>query len=1059
MATMSKRIPATFLAALVTLTLTALPARAETPLHRPVEVNFDGISIERALATLGERVGVQFEYDADLMKGQYSVTYQTENQEAGRVAMQILYPRGLELGEMRGDRVRIVKRDTYDEFKPNREEVYEFVRKPALTREGDDVTITFETAGWCDVTVAIEDDRGTIIRHLACGVLGPNAPEPFVWNSKAQTIIWDGKNDQGEYVDDKDAVTVRVSLGLKPRFERTHYWHPGKPSSQSPPRPHSGQRLLAAPAPEGVYVYSSGQGSDHVRLFDRDGDFVRTVYPFPADKIEEIPDMIMHRMPDGPEVPIKPNWFQSTLLKSGSSCETPYYRDGQYRGGPNRTEMHGNAGNAFTVSDGRIALVGHRLSRMATDGGTGGLSLHGPETIVRPDDPLWTPPRRHRPDQPAEYYLPPRRAALSPDGKWLYLARHNVTHAGHHGRVLWHHMVRRMPYKEDGPLENFAGGVDEGEESGQFNMPADVACDAQGRVYVADHLNDRIQIFDDDGDHLQNVAVKRPALIDVHPETGEFYVFSWALPLAGRTTMRASRPSIPRDDGGREFFRLTKFSPVEEARELESWDLREAAGLNLTRSSNVEIEPAIDHWADPPRMWIAASAPVGARRSHGRGMLVFTLEDGEWTVTRDLLDEAVRSVVRVKTPTWNRQRLYVNPRDGMLYMGYAKVIRNAIRIDPNTGRIREVQLPISTEDMAFDLEGHAYLRTRDQIVRYDPTSWREVPFDYGEERDRTGYGSGSGTRTGRVISGAIFPGNKGWHHGGIHVNAKGDIVVSALYSVGLDSRRDEAHVHEGEPYRPQMYPGRRYDPGGRFGGMLVHVIDRHGRMIRDDVLPGMTATVNGTAIDIHGNVYLLYASARVLDGNIHFNEMTGTVMKFASGQRGQARLISPGGAPVSLEQRPDRPYDLSRPSAWVENADWIYGGVGWGGYNSPVAGGCACPNARFVLDYFARSFTPEHDRYNIGVLDSSGNLILRVGQYGNVDDGLPLVKEGGPPNPRSIGGDEMALFDARYVATHTDHRLFIADIGNARVVSVKLGYHTDELVPLKDIPDTGGPAN
>ncbi len=31
----------------------------------------------------------------------------------------------------------------------------------------------------------------------------------------------------------KDAVRVRVSLGLKPQFERTLFWHPGKPASQA----------------------------------------------------------------------------------------------------------------------------------------------------------------------------------------------------------------------------------------------------------------------------------------------------------------------------------------------------------------------------------------------------------------------------------------------------------------------------------------------------------------------------------------------------------------------------------------------------------------------------------------------------------------------------------------------------------------------------------------------------------------------------------------------------------------------------------------------------------
>ena len=49
---------------------------------------------------------------------------------------------------------------------------------------------------------------------------------------------------------------------------------------------------------------------------------------------------------------------------------------------------------------------------------------------------------------------------------------------------------------------------------------------------------------------------------------------------------------------------------------------------------------------------------------------------------------------------------------------------------------------------------------------------------------------------------------------------------------------------------------------------------------------------------------------------------------------------------------------------------------------------------------------------------------------------------------RSIGGDEVALVYAPYVATDTDRRLFIADAGNARIVSVRLDYHATERVAL-----------
>ena len=105
-----------------------------------------------------------------------------------------------------------------DEFKVKRQEVYEFTEKPKVVRDGDTVTVTFTSKAFCDATVAVEDGRGRVVRHLASGVLGAKAPEPLQKNSLRQTLVWDGKDDKGEYVDDKDGIIVRVSLGLKPQF-------------------------------------------------------------------------------------------------------------------------------------------------------------------------------------------------------------------------------------------------------------------------------------------------------------------------------------------------------------------------------------------------------------------------------------------------------------------------------------------------------------------------------------------------------------------------------------------------------------------------------------------------------------------------------------------------------------------------------------------------------------------------------------------------------------------------------------------------------------------------
>lgn len=56
-----------------------------------------------------------------------------------------------------------------------------------------------------------------------------------------------------------------------------------------------------------------------------------------------------------------------------------------------------------------------------------------------------------------------------------------------------------------------------------------------------------------------------------------------------------------------------------------------------------------------------------------------------------------------------------------------------------------------------------------------------------------------------------------------------------------------------------------------------------------------------------------------------------------------------------------------------------------------------------------------------------------------------------PPQPRSIGGDEVALMQPSHVATLSDRYLYIGDVGNGRIVQVKLGYHAEEKVALKEM--------
>ena len=85
-----------------------------------------------------------------------------------------------------------------DEFKIKREAVFEFASPPTVTPSGDALAIAFTTKGLCDVTVAIENAEGRIIRHLASGVLGDRAPVPFRKGTTKQTLLWDGKDEEGK---------------------------------------------------------------------------------------------------------------------------------------------------------------------------------------------------------------------------------------------------------------------------------------------------------------------------------------------------------------------------------------------------------------------------------------------------------------------------------------------------------------------------------------------------------------------------------------------------------------------------------------------------------------------------------------------------------------------------------------------------------------------------------------------------------------------------------------------------------------------------------------------
>ncbi len=947
-----------------------------------------------------------------------------------------------------------------DELKIKREAVFEFAAKPELVREGDQFTIRFESKGLCDATVAIENESGKIVRHLASGVLGPKAPAPFQINSRKQAIVWDGKDDQGRYVDDLGALRVRVSLGLKARYEKSLFWDPRKRIARGGPGEAWTEDTFAVPRPEGVYVYD-GNGVDHVRLFDHEGNYLRAIYPFPAAKLKDVKGLTWREYPHGYSRPQKFGLNRTTFLKSGAK---------------NGKQFALAAALAMDVRGDRIALVSKSLSRLCTDGSTGGMELDGPQVWfdLNPAKP-WDGKTYH------EQRALPYSAAFSPDGKRLYMAGYSCYGklAGHgRGGKHWLDGVSVIDYEGNAKPRIFVGSM-----KANTGLTPGVACDTKGNVYVTDYANDKINMYSPDGKKLKTVSVFKPIVVSIDPKSGELYVFSWNLngQIWGmHPNMKALFKGKKKGVGSfdkRTPATLTIIKSFDQPKVRKThplpWIKRNSGWTD--RTCGTEIRASVDFHTTPPTIWLTPSAGMKFRKGDsGRvdvvnddgwnhaSQLLLNVKDGKLAVKRSFGKDVAEAITRVKNKE-GHQRLYVNPANEKLYLTEKEFwvgggsFYNLIEVDPDSGRVREIRHPLPiAEDLTFDIDGNVYLRQKkpQRVLRYDLQTWREIPWDYGEE---------GRTKEENIFGALPLPAWKTvcWSEGGLGISAKGHLAVSCSTK---DLSKEFAHLRRigdvtpgGKVYQPPMYPGRKMTAVTA----CIHIWDKHGQLIAEDAVPGMSQ-LDGVGIDKDDSLYVMSTGIRIWNGKNHFNLASGTVIKVKPGQN--KWLSSAGTAPVPLDKasQPKRHPDLdakSQKKLWVEGAEWFYGGVG--NCSFKIATGCICwQQSRFTLDYFARSFAPENDQFSVAVLDSNGNLIMRIGQYGNADDGMALWKGKtgkGPmlvsPNARSIGGDEVALMHPSHVATLTDRHLYVGDVGNSRIVQVKLDYHAQQVVALKDVPN------
>jgi hypothetical protein len=665
------------------------------------------------------------------------------------------------------------------------------------------------------------------------------------------------------------------------------------------------------------------------------------------------------------------------------------------------------------------------------------------------------------------------RLAASPDGKTVYLSRVSPAGVFASSASSYHCVYARDIDGREGARVFVGDPRAPGSDNAHLNTPLGIDTDPQGRVYVVDSMNQRVQVFSPEGKHLKTIKISRPELVCVHKKTGAIYI---------QHTDR---------ERGKSVVRVTKLSSFDNPKR--EYHVDGLMGMM-----------ALDSWSERPRLWLSGMQIGSSRIIRKLGYLSLESYKGSGSVT--IWEEQGKALVKVadfeaeaKKEAGNGwfQRwsgicsvagpgnLQCDPTREKLYYW-----RNGI-FDLRTG-VYEGQFSHNGryymwDDISFDKRGYVHGHqnclqgARPCVWRLDPDRasgvesrkaggvksvfYPECPYDYGVKR---------GAWTGAIAT-KCQPGAKGFQDG-FGANMRGDMVVeSNIYNVpkmqdmgdalaiggqiarghSEDSARGYAHQSRARELAEAAKTGEaiwfvRRKPGTPLAGATFWVFDSSGELRHPMpvVIGGLAA---GVQIDEDGFIYFTMGSSRTVGDKVFLEghggifgdpgagknrtPFTGTYVK-ADPKKLQVLLKK---AVIPVDQPPERTPDVFHPyakkHAWIENAEWLYAG------SSPITShGCSCPSSRFHLDWYKRSYVPEAYRHSIGILDTNGNLIMHLGRYGNFDS-APGGREGCTPGETDIG-----IICARYIGG-TDNYLAFEDWGEKTVV-LRLDYHAEERVPI-----------
>lgn len=832
-----------------------------------------------------------------------------------------------------------------------------FVKPPTAVKAGDKVKIEFAVDRETDLGVFLEDAKGRVVRHLVAGLLGKSPPAPLKANSLEQAIEWDGKADYGKPAPG-GPYKVRVALGLTAKYDKVLM-------SDASTMGVNISGLVVGPDGT-VYVLhvtggtmsgSGAGGGKTLRAFGRDGSYLRTVLPFPANLPKEQIQPLGTIDVNGRPTPVNSMVFGGLYPHGGST---------------RRTAMAITPDSVIlrVLSAGRLAAV---------DGKSGGIPWKSYQGGALPGLPGVRP-----------------CVVCSTDGKSAL-----VGGLGKSTPVVYR---VKLPERESAVV--FFGDpakAGAGESQLGASGATGLALDGKGHVLISDAANNRVLVVGEkDGKPVGSFAVQKPECIAVDPATGAVYVLA---------------------DTGRS---VLKFSGWKDAKELARLPITNPGG---DRTSVM----ALDSGSQPPLVWVGTDGGRLIRAEDAGGK--FTARD----VSNPNLGQAAFLDMTIDRFRSDREIYARSGSGGTVYWRFNEETNVIERVQlKNSGAgFSGVNLVPAPDGKLYGLRWPMFFYQHDR--KGAALHWEQP--DHPARKATDGFG-GKWTREQSYIP-----------------------VAMGAQPHTLGVRGTDGHLFA-------MVGG---EPGGRPARMMREYLPNGKLVSEDPVVWKVSDAAVGPRFDAAGNIYIadvvrplgwVYPPEfdKVIPNKIEMNKTRvsgaqdaiaysyGSIIKFSPkggiiDYKPVAGVSGVMGVPYKGEPKLD-PSRKSMDVAWygaarfhgpvkLVGAEWIHPGISQIGLFY-----CNCENVNFDVDEFGRVFFPDTDLFQVRVIDTAGNALLKFGSYGNADSCGPDRKD------KTLAVPGIA-FARRTGVVVTDRYAYCGDSMNRRLLRAKLVYTTDKTCDVK----------